>query len=80
MFNIGAMSINEIRKEIDLTELADGDTHFVPANLLSVKAAANNQPANSAIHSEENTVPTEQDKQPLNEKTQMEQKTARKKK
>lgn len=76
LYNIGVMSINEIRKEIDLTELADGDTHFVPANLLSVKAAANNTPANSAIHSE---TPTEE-KQPLNENTQMEQKTARKKK
>lgn len=83
LYNIGVMSINEIRKEIDLTEMADGDTHFVQANLLSVKAAANNTPANSAIHSQENTVPTEQDKQPLNENTtppQQEQKTARKKK
>lgn len=49
MFNIGVMSINEIRKELDLTEMNEADTHFVQANLLSVKAAANNVPTNSAI-------------------------------
>lgn len=74
LFNIGAISVNEVRKDLDMEATADGDTHFIPANLLSITAAKNNQPANSAIHSE---TPTE-DKQPLNE--QQEQKTARKKK
>ena len=49
------MSINEIRKEIDLTEMADGDTHFVAANLLSVKEAANNRPSNSMLQSSDST-------------------------
>lgn len=51
LYNIGVMSINEIRKEIDLTEMKDGDTHFVAANLLSVKEAANNRPSNSMLQS-----------------------------
>lgn len=53
LFNIGVITPNEIRKELDLTPVEDGDTHFVQANLLSLKAAGNNLPANSAIKSEE---------------------------
>lgn len=55
LYNIGVMSINEIRKEIDLTEMKDGDTHFVAANLLSVKEAANNRPSNSMLQSSDST-------------------------
>ena len=59
------MSINEIRKEIDMTQMSDGDTHFVAANLLSVKEAANNRPSNSMLQSsekvdEEKTTPPKQ--------------------
>lgn len=66
LYNIGVMSINEIRKEIDMTQMSDGDTHFVAANLLSVKEAANNRPSNSMLQSssekvdEEKTTPQKQ--------------------
>lgn len=56
LYNIGVMSINEIRKEIDMTAMQDGDTHFVAANLLSVKEAANNRPSNSMLQSSDSTV------------------------
>lgn len=52
LFNIGVISPNEIRKELDLTPIDDADTHFIQANLLSLKAAKNNTPANSAISTE----------------------------
>ena len=55
LYNIGVMSINEIRKEIDMTQMSDGDTHFVAANLLSVKEAANNRPSNSMLQSSDST-------------------------
>ena len=54
LFNIGVVSPNEIRKEIDLEPLEDGNNHFVQANLLSIKQAANNVPANSALQHVEN--------------------------
>ena len=49
LFNIGVVSPNDIRKELDLTPVEDGDTHFVQSNLLSLKSATNNIPQNSAI-------------------------------
>lgn len=54
MFNLGALCINEIRKDLDLMPIEGGDTHFVQANLLSAQAAASNLPANSMIRTEEN--------------------------
>lgn len=53
LFNIGVMSPNEIRKELDLTGIEDGDNHFIQSNLLSVKEAANNRPQNSMLTSSE---------------------------
>lgn len=49
LFNIGVVSCNEIRKEIDLPAVEGGDAHFVQANLLEVKNAASNTPANNNI-------------------------------
>lgn len=60
LYNIGVMSINEIRKELDLAEMEDGDTHFVAANLLSVKEAKNNRPSNSLLQSSDNKEETQQ--------------------
>lgn len=53
LFNIGVMSPNEIRKELDLTVIEYGDNHFIQSNLLSVKEAANNRPQNSMLTSKE---------------------------
>ena len=62
LFNIGVVSPNEVRKEIDMTPLEDGDYHFIQSNLLSIKQAANNTPANSLLQHVEN--PTLNDIEP----------------
>lgn len=41
MFNIGAITINEIRRKNNLPDLPDGDTPFVPVNLQTLGAATN---------------------------------------
>lgn len=55
LFNIGVVSVNDVRKELDLTPVKDGDTHFLQSNLLSLSAVKNNTPANSAIKTEDKT-------------------------
>lgn len=55
----GVMSVNEVRKELNLIPVEGGDTNFIAANLLSLTACANNQPANSAIQQ-----PEEEQQQP----------------
>ena len=47
----GIMSVNEVRKELNLIPVEGGDTNFIAANLLSLTACASNMPANSAISS-----------------------------
>ena len=42
LFNIGVVSANDIRKELDLYAVEGGDTHFVQCNLTNIKTAANN--------------------------------------
>lgn len=59
----GIMSVNEVRKELNLIPVDGGDTNFIAANLLSLSAAASNMPANSAIHNDEQQPEPEQ-KQP----------------
>jgi phage portal protein BeeE len=39
MFNIGAMSINEIREKEDLDPVTGGDEHFVPMNMQTLEQA-----------------------------------------
>ncbi len=52
----GVMSINEVRKQLDLLPVEGGDTNIAPANMLSLKNMVENIPSNSAIitQSEEN--------------------------
>lgn len=54
LFNIGVMSPNEIRKELDLTDTEEGNNYYLQSNLMTMKAINNNVPANSAIVNEEN--------------------------
>ena len=49
LFNIGVISPNEIRKQLDLPAIEGGDSHFVQVNLMEIKNAANNVPTNNAI-------------------------------
>lgn len=47
MFQIGAYKINEVRREIDLPALEEGDENFVPVNLQTLKKATSEHPADS---------------------------------
>lgn len=41
LWNIGAISINEIRSFLDLNDIEDGDIHYVPANLVTIENSKN---------------------------------------
>ena len=47
LFQIGALSINEIRKEIDLPSIQNGDETFVQVNLQTLKKATSEEPETS---------------------------------
>ena len=53
LFNIGVVSPNEIRREIDLPSIEGGDNHFVQVNLMEVNKAANNTPTNNNVVNED---------------------------
>lgn len=53
LFNIGVVSLNEIRKELDLAAVEGGDNHFIQVNMMEVNKAAQNEPSNNAIISED---------------------------
>ena len=48
----GVMSINEVRKELNLIPVEGGDINFISANLLSLVACGSNVPANSMLRPE----------------------------
>lgn len=56
LFNIGVMSPNEIRKELDLTNTEEGNNFYLQSNLMTMKAINNNIPANSAIKKTDNNL------------------------
>lgn len=41
LWQIGALSINEIRSFLDLNDIEDGDIHYVPANLVTLENSKN---------------------------------------
>ena len=49
LFNIGVVSPNEIRKEIDLPYIEGGDYHFVQVNMTTVQNAANLVTADKSV-------------------------------
>ena len=49
LFNIGVVSPNEIRREIDLPSIEGGNNHFVQVNLMEVNKAALNVPTNKNL-------------------------------
>ena len=49
LFNIGVVSPNEIRREIDLPSIEGGNNHFVQVNLMEVNKAAQNVPTNKNL-------------------------------
>lgn len=53
MFQNGSMTINEIRKELDLPKLKDGDNNFVQVNLQTLSNAVSPNPKDSQDIKEE---------------------------
>ena len=47
LFNNGVMSINEIRRELDLEATDGGDAHFVQVNLQTIERATSSSPENT---------------------------------
>lgn len=48
MFNIGALSVNDIRRDIDLPHVEGGDRHFVQVNLMELQHAGQGEGKNTA--------------------------------
>lgn len=53
LFNIGVVSANDIRKELDMQAIEGGDTYFVQCNLSNIQTAAKNLPTDNKITNEE---------------------------
>lgn len=49
LFNIGVVSCNEIRKEIDLPAVEGGNSHFVQVNLATLQNATQLQPTDKSV-------------------------------
>lgn len=47
LFQMGVMTINEIRQELDLPHLENGNTSFVQVNVQTLKTATSNKPDNT---------------------------------
>lgn len=52
LFNIGVVSANDIRRELDMQAIEGGNTHFVQCNLSNIQTAAKNQPTDNRIENE----------------------------
>ena len=55
-FNIGVVSPNEIRKQLDLEPLENGDKSFVQVNVMTLDNAVNNLPSNNAIKNDTESI------------------------
>lgn len=65
LFQIGAVTVNEIRKALDLPAIENGDKSFVQVNIMTLDNAVNNVPTDKAITNplkpEEDVTETEQE-------------------
>lgn len=52
MFNSGVLSVNEIRRDLDLPHVEGGDQHFVQVNLMELQKAGQNAPADNRVKTE----------------------------
>lgn len=52
LFQIGAVTINEVRKALDLPAIDNGDKSFVQVNVMTLDNAVNNVPANNNIEND----------------------------
>lgn len=63
LFQIGAISIDEIRRELDLPAIENGDNHFVQVNLQTLERAVSSNPATSQDIKEAINVTETEDKE-----------------
>lgn len=49
MFNIGCLTTNDIRMELGLPSVENGDVNFVPCNVLSLEKAVKTEPTSNAL-------------------------------
>ena len=52
MFNCGVLSVNEIRRDLDLPHIDGGDSHFVQVNLMELQNAGRNMPADNRLQND----------------------------
>lgn len=52
MFNCGVLSVNEIRRDLDLSHIDGGDHHFVQVNLMEIQNAAQNTPSDNRLNND----------------------------
>jgi HK97 family phage portal protein len=64
MFNVGAMSVNEIREKEDMDPVDGGDIHLVPLNMTSLENAGDPPVAPKPPALPEKTMPNEDDMPP----------------
>ena len=58
LFNIGVLSINEIRAFEDLNDVEDGDSRFVPLNMITLQDAAGGILPTNAVNDSQNALPS----------------------
>lgn len=49
LFSIGAVSANDVRRELDMPGIQHGDTYFIPCNVMALDKAINNGPTSDAV-------------------------------
>lgn len=52
MFNSGVLSVNEIRRDLDMPHVEGGDRHFVQVNLMELQNAGKNVPSDNRIQND----------------------------
>lgn len=52
MFNCGVLSVNEIRRDLDLPHVDGGDSHFVQVNLMELQNAGRNMPSDNRLQND----------------------------
>ena len=73
LWQIGGLSINEIRAYLDLNAIEDGDLHYVPANLVTLENSKNigyNTATSDRRHPERDDKNTDEETEETTEKTE----------
>lgn len=52
LFQLGVLSPNEIRKELDLSHIENGDEHYIQVNLMTLENASKNVPNDKRINND----------------------------